>query len=266
MSHFSWRVPERCRSGAGAPPGQTGPWATRLGSSSPSWERQWGMSESPPVHQLHDKDKMQLLNQAIQHRASGCQVLLWKVELELPLKLPTWASSWTPVSPSSYKPILPGKSACLPLPHKHLLTGGRSRVPPSAAVWTPLTECCWGETSTILDRLHLHSLPSSLALNETSDLIQSPPNPSTPGLPSSYLTSSNNTHAPSQNLWTSTVDLVSTSRTSWRTFGDRSFSLTAPTLWESLPSDTHRPTPWTHPTQPTQPTCFSRLWPIVSKV
>lgn len=212
-SLFPCRVPERCRSGAGAPPGQTGPWATRLGSSSPSWERQWGMSESPPVHQLHDKDRMHLFKQATQHRGLGYKVLLWKVEVGgCPLSLPPGEGNLGIMLNTnlSFQPQIHfARKVCLPLSTSKTSPAWRalfytkpSGAPSSAAAWTPLMERCSGDTSRILDRLHLHSLPSSLAPNETSGLLQRPTNASTPWLPSTYLTSSHNTHAPSQNLWT----------------------------------------------------------------
>lgn len=135
------------------------------------------MSESPPVHQLHDKDKMQLLNQAIQHCGSGYKDPLWKVEVggcsislfpdvgNLGIILNT--------NLSFQLQIHFARKICLPLSTSKTSPDWRalfftkpSRVPSSAAVWTPLMECCSAEfwtdfTSTLF---HLHWLPTKLQI------------------------------------------------------------------------------------------------------
>lgn len=70
---------------------------------------------------------------------------------------------------------------------------------------------CSGETSKSLDRLHPHSLPSSLAPNEISPTKSNIPlYPLAP----QYLFALLYQHAPSQSMWSSIVYLVSTSHTS----------------------------------------------------
>lgn len=64
-----------CRSGVGAPPGQTGPWVKRLRSFSPWSERRWGTNESPPAHLLHDEDKALLENPCGDRQSSAFQRL-----------------------------------------------------------------------------------------------------------------------------------------------------------------------------------------------
>lgn len=133
------------------------------------------MSESPPVHQLHDKDKMQLLNQAIQHRGYGYKVLLWKVKVDgCSISLSPEVGNLGIILNTNLSfqlQIYFARKICLPLSTSKTSPDWRalfftkpSRVPSSAAVWTPLMECCSGETSRILDRLHLHSLPSKLQI------------------------------------------------------------------------------------------------------
>lgn len=267
MSLFSWRVPERCRSGAGAPPGQTGPWVTRLGSSSPSWERQWGMSASPPAHQLHDKDKTQRLNQAIQHRGCGYKVLLWKVEvdgclisqspeagnlgiilntnLSFQLQIHFARKICLPLSTSKNISWLAGTLLHKTLTHAFISSGLDS----SNGVLFGGNQQNSGQTSPPLSSIFTGSQRNLRSSTKSNESLCS--------LAPQYLfnlhlkTCGPSLHLPHHlaNVWGQILQ------------PDCPYPLELTPLW-----DPHRPTPWTHSTQPTQLICFSRLWPIVSKV
>ncbi|KAL3059884.1 hypothetical protein OYC64_014482 [Pagothenia borchgrevinki] len=52
-----------------------------------------------------------------------------------------------------------------------------------------------------------------------------------------YLSDILHPHAPPRNLRSSDSGLLTTPRTKLRTFGDRAYSVAAPTLWNALPAE-----------------------------
>ena len=82
--------------------------------------------------------------------------------------------------------------------------------------------------------IHLHWLPVRSRISFKLLLLTYK---SLHSLAPQYLSDLLHRHAPSRSLRSTNMGLLSTPRTSRRTFGDRAFCVAAPTLWNSLPSE-----------------------------
>ncbi|KAL3051684.1 hypothetical protein OYC64_001841 [Pagothenia borchgrevinki] len=79
--------------------------------------------------------------------------------------------------------------------------------------------------------IHLHWLPVKSRISYKILLL------TYKSLHAQYLSDILHPHAPPRNLRSSDSGLLTTPRTKLRTFGDRAFSVAAPTLWNALPAE-----------------------------